>query len=184
MTFNRQIWRNIVDYALNLTSHKPWIREECGFMLYAVMNSMLLPQDDLQCATSIAVGFQTHNLYYTPEGIAIWTALSSCYPRVPLPKGLWSGDGPLSKGNEKQLARVLRYALSDPTSPSEIEHAKRPQERKAALHFTWQVILSNLFKSHTVNSTNEIQCRKTQEFERFWKSCVDGMFHYVTHSAV
>ena len=183
MTFNRQIWRNIVDFALTLASHKPWIREECGFMLYALINSMLLPQDDLQCVTSIAVGFQTHNLYYTPEGIAIWIALALCYPRVPLPKGLWSGDGPLSKGNEKRLARVLHDALSNPTSPSETEHSKRPLERKAALHYSWQVILSNLFKSHKVDSTNEFPCRIPLDFERFWKSCVDGMFRSVTYFA-
>ena len=170
---DRQSWNDIVDAVLEMALQKPRLREECGFMLYGIIESSLLPQD-LLWATSVATGLHTHNLHSTPEGIALNLALLTKYPGIPLPNTPWYGNDPLHHNNMKQLALVFRDAFSNPVvSPQDVTS---PQSfcSKAPLHFVWHTIIPTLFNDHIRKSPEGLARSNLVGFQEFWRSLVDS----------
>ena len=113
------------------------------------------------------------NLVRTPEGLAIWLQIQSCFPETKLPKGVWKHRDPLHKDELKALALVMK----DAKARSQPEQDQSVQSQGAAvwtqqLHFAWDVLLAELQRTPGANLHGRTAKRIT--LPDFWMTIVDG----------
>ncbi|KAL9124859.1 MAG: hypothetical protein Q9217_005864, partial [Psora testacea] len=168
-------WAELLDIILNLARKKAWLREECGYMLYATIQRSRLPNHDLQYAQIALQRLQSHGLMKTPEGVAIWAATRANYPALALPCSVWHNDDPLDRKEKATLAQVLKEAFV--TSSAHIDDGQKIAQMgqwNPKIHFAWPAVLPQLF---SVPST-ELPRKGTNPLTRmtlkeFWDTCVD-----------
>lgn len=165
------IWDHILDIICELAMKKPWLREECGFVLFTAVQ--MLQKQDSQRAQSVIDKLHIKGLSKSSEGVAVWVALYANFPDLQFPSGIWRHENPLNHKEIRKLARTLKEA---PATESTDNIAESKHLQKGAwssnVHFAWDVILTKLLTGEP--AIKELRKSKNVSFARFWEQCVDG----------
>ena len=144
-------------------------------MLYAALEASSLPHHEPDYASRILDKLHSHRLAKTPEGIAIWLAVLSKYPKAALPMGVWHHEDPLSQCEKTVLAQVLREAPSQIVSLDEGQMATQTGRWNAKVHFAWHVVLSQVLSTPQARHKHSVErSSRRLNFEDFWIECVDS----------
>jgi DNA polymerase phi len=178
---NPDQWKRVLDLICDLAIKKPWLRQECGWV---VLTSIASGGPDVpeQFAIDSVEVLVANKLIRTPEGLAIWLTTARLFPHAKLPKSVWKHGDPLATKDVNLLADILKDARSQSQADAESE-AQGSARWSAALHFAWDVVLGELFRdsgpashngSHNgLHSVTDKNGRVT--FALFWQKAVDGM---------
>lgn len=155
-------WSVILAKLIELAKRKPWIKEECGWVIVEALAQMSEEQAKYTLDQLVDAG-----LALTPEGVGIWLTARKQFPDAKLPSKPWGKSGnPLD--NLQSLAKALKESSTNDENNVQTQLVKsgswNPQ-----LHFVWNLVLSQYAagaKGKTGNS----------DFEHFWKVAVDGTF--------
>jgi len=155
-------WSTILEKLLDLAKKKPWIREECGWVVVEALGQMNQSQ-----AEDTLEQVQNAGLAQSPEGVGIWLTARNRFPDMKFPSKPWGHSGnPLE--HLKSLAKALKESSSSEDG-EKTQQAKQTGNWNAQLHWVWNVVLANYgaavkMKRHGIKS----------DFENFWKVAVDG----------
>jgi DNA polymerase phi len=158
-----QEWQEFVTAVMTLMCEKQWLRRECGAMLYEYLVGVGkgLPTDRLQI---IVDGLHENSLWKTPEGVAIWLALTKSPTKVKLPKGIWHHNDPLTANERTVLSKVIQEIPIDDDQGGKAGSGSR----QTAPSFAWPVVLGELYGGS----------RSAKDFTQFWTQVVEsGLFH-------
>ncbi|TQS35944.1 hypothetical protein Golomagni_03620 [Golovinomyces magnicellulatus] len=159
-------WKLVLEEIFGLAKRKPWIRQECGWMIIEALEQM---DYDQILVTLNALCDQ--GLSKTPEGVGIWLIARNKHPLIQDKSLLkvW-GDKANPLDQLQSLAKVLRES-SEPEKKVEelegIQPVKQTGNWNAKLHFVWDIIL----KQFTMK-TKDTESSQA-EFGKFWKIIVD-----------
>ncbi|KAE8403028.1 DNA polymerase phi-domain-containing protein [Aspergillus pseudonomiae] len=168
-------WTKLLDLVFDLAKKKPWIREECGWIVYRCVYELSAQNADAKFVESALERLCTNDLARTPEGVSIWLAAKELFPKVQLPSKVWKHDDPLDAKERNQLAKVMKES-----SVSEAEGENKGSKAKASgvwnskLHFAWDAVLSRLSETSAKESKSKTS---RLSFIDFWTEVVDnGLF--------
>ncbi|RAL17601.1 DNA-directed DNA polymerase POL5 [Aspergillus homomorphus CBS 101889] len=180
-------WTRLLDLVFELAKKKPWLREECGWVVYRCVfelaSSSSKKNDKKQEAVDAVSFVETalerlcaHDLAKTPEGISVWLAARDLFPSAKVPAKVWKHDDPLDARERNSLAKVMKDS-SDSSSGSgaAVEatgaNAKSSGVWSSKLHFAWDVVLGRLAEAETAAKKSRLG------FAEFWTEVVDnGLF--------
>jgi len=155
-------WHIILEKLLKLGEKKPWIREECGWVIAEALNQMKPGQAEYTLEQVVEAG-----LALTPEGVAIWLMARAQFPDMRFPSKPWGQSGnPLE--HLKSLGKALKES-SSPNDDQKTQQAKQTGNWNPKLHFVWNVLLTHYITA-LKTKTDDVKL----EFENFWKVSVDG----------
>ena len=175
-------WKRLLDLICVIANKKPWLKQECGWILYNCVRSFassktVVPDD---FALDVVEKLTAHKLIRTPEGLAIWLEVGEAFPDAKLPKHVWKHRDPLSKNNISLLADVLKDAKTRDNS-DEAEHKSQGKAIwSAQLHFAWEVVLLRLYQQTAPISKSGVKGKegksdhKSIDLEIFWNKAIDG----------
>jgi len=168
-------WLRMLDILCALAIKKPWLRQECGWLLATCIAS-----SSGETAQAFAVDaietLSANKLIRTPEGVAIWLTIVRVFPQAKLPKTTWKHGDPLAKKDVSLLADILKDARTQPEADQDAE-AQGSARWSASLHFAWDVVLAELIRptvDGSKNGTNGTKKNERLTFDVFWKKVVDG----------
>ncbi|KAK4939403.1 DNA-directed DNA polymerase [Elasticomyces elasticus] len=170
-------WLRVLNLLCALAIKKPWLRQECGWLLATCIAS-----SSGEIAQAFAVDaietLSTNKLIRTPEGVAIWLTTVRVFPHAKLPKSTWKHGDPLARKDVALLADILKDARTQPEADPDSE-AQGSARWSANLHFAWDVVLGELIRDFPTtvdgdkNGTNGTKKNERITFEMFWKKVVD-----------
>ncbi|KIX95770.1 uncharacterized protein Z520_08478 [Fonsecaea multimorphosa CBS 102226] len=171
-------FKRLLDIVCALAIKKPWLRQECGWVLY---NCIVSDQDDLPESLSLHIidKLVANKLIRTPEGVAIWLVASRRFPSVKLPKSTWKSGHPLVKKDVNILADILKDAKVQQEEGDSDLKSQGSARWSANLHFAWEVVLAETFRNTSRESgvrkdvKNSIRGDDKITFDLFWKVVVD-----------
>ncbi len=167
------IWSNILDIVYDLAKKKPWLREECGFILFNSVQT--LSGKDPKYAQLIIDKLQTNGISKTPQGLAIWIRIQATFPSVGFPQGVWHHQDPLNRKKKSKLAKILMEA---PTTSSSQNGNESEGTTKGAwstkLQFAWDAILAELLDIRPQGLQRNSKAAKRIDFAEFWEECIDS----------
>ncbi|OAP59061.1 hypothetical protein AYL99_06359 [Fonsecaea erecta] len=171
--FNR-----LLDIVCALAIKKPWLRQECGWVLY---NCIVSAQNALPESLSLFISEKlvANKLIRTPEGVAIWLATSRRFPNAKLPKSAWKSGHPLAKKDVNILADILKDARAQQEEGDSELNSQGAARWSANLHFAWEVVLAETFRNTPEGfgvgkgAKNSMQADDKITFDLFWKVVVD-----------
>ena len=150
-------WRRLLDLLCLIASKKPWLRQECGWLLYKIVG--VLPDD---FRNVLEPTLRAHDMVRTPEGVAI--ALKLIAASGSADGSGWQDGHPLAKKKVANLAGIMKDARSKQELDQERElHGSAiwtPQ-----LHFAWEVVLTEMYAGK--------KGKKLLDFETFWLQVAD-----------
>jgi DNA polymerase phi len=175
-------WKRLLDLISGIANKKPWLKQECGWILYNCIKSfaasgVAVPDD---YALEVVEKLTAHKLIRTPEGLATWLEVSENFPDAKLPKHVWKHRDPLSKGDIGLLADVLKDAKTRANSDEDEHKSQGKAIWSAQLHFAWDVVLARLYAqaapttNGTTNGTHPKSDHKTINLDTFWAKAVEG----------
>lgn len=159
------VWKRLLDLICGLATKKPWLRQECGWIL---ANCLASNRDSLpeEFAVEVIEKLAAHKLVRSPEGLAIWLTAERLFLTAKLPKSVWKNGDPLAKKDVNVLADILKDARGHSDQPEELE-PQGSARWSANLHFAWDVVLDELFREDGKN-------KKRISFDLFWDTVVDS----------
>jgi DNA polymerase phi len=171
----QQYWQRVLEITFGLGRLKPWLREQCTFV---VSQSIPLLKNvdggDTYAAASVDTIY-SNGLLRTADGIAIVFAVKETFPEVKINEAVWAGD-PLRPANIKLLKEVLLESSSN--SDEEFDVAQVAAQRGSwshNAHFVWNHILRILSQNElATNGLSNGQAHNAISFEEFWQAVVDG----------
>ena len=156
-----QQWQHLIEYILDLAQQKPWLRRECGYMLYEYMVSASGKQLPSGRVQDVMEACHSKGFLQSPEGVGIWLTVSDAFPSVKLPKGVWSHKNPLSSSEATNLSKLM---LENAVRDDDVRN--KAGSRQVTPSFAWKVVLSSLYRDD-----------KPKHFRHFWEeTVVNGMF--------
>jgi DNA polymerase phi len=156
-------WFTILNKLFELQEKKPWIREECGWVILEAFEQMDQDQAQRTLRKLHEVG-----LAGSPEGVGIWLAARNRFPNMKFPSKPWGHSGnPLE--HLKTLAKALKESEEKDKGDQDAKQAKQTGNWNPKLHFVWSLVLAQFAErlEHAEDSG-------LAEFENFWKVVVDG----------
>lgn len=167
-----QLWGNLLQLICDLALKKQWLRQECGWLFFNSISYLLSSDLKFEFALAIIESMEANNLVRTPEGVAVWLRVRSCYPETALPKHVWKHRDPLSKAEADSLSEVMKDARAKPQPESSDPSAPQGAGTwSQQLHFSWDVILRDICLPA---SGDEKVSNKRMTFEKFWANVVDS----------
>ncbi|OQO11614.1 hypothetical protein B0A48_03341 [Cryoendolithus antarcticus] len=157
----------LIGAVVEQMAEKPWMRRDCGAMLYEFLASRAGSQLSPERLQTIIDWLSAKALWKTPEGVALWM-LFGARPAIRLPVGVWDKKGPLAKSERHVLSKVLQEVPvedGDSTTTSS-------GSRQAAPSFAWSVIMRAMHQSDKAASEH-LDMPMTENFPTFWAACVD-----------
>lgn len=155
-------WNIILHKLIKLSEKKPWIREECGWVIAEALGQMSQKQAEGTLNVLLEAG-----LALSPEGVGIWLMARSQFPDMKFPSKPWGQSGnPLE--HLKSLGKALKESSSGDDA-AKTQQAKQTGNWNPKLHFVWNVILG-----HYITAIKDKTEGIRLEFENFWKVAVDG----------
>lgn len=167
-----QLWRDLLHLICRLALKKQWLRQECGWLLFTSISYLRSSDAGQEFATAIVDSMNANRFIRTPEGVAVWLEVRSCYPEALLPQSVWKHRDPLRVSEVNSLAEVMKDARAK-QQPS-TEESTAPQGAAAwsqQLHFCWDVVLRELYL--TVEKNVKVSTKRIT-FARFWDTVVDS----------
>ena len=173
---NQGSWERVLDLIVGIAIKKPWLREECGWILYSAVNSLSAVPDGQAYATTL-ISRLGNGLLKSPEGIAIWIATRRNFPKLKLPPSVYHDDDPLHKKEKSTVARILKEGSSISVSEQDDEQTQQSYAGvwNARLNFAWQVVFDELAQRSEKGSFR---------FADLWKEAVEGerSVHFVINA--
>ncbi|KAI9367618.1 DNA polymerase phi-domain-containing protein [Aspergillus egyptiacus] len=169
-------WKQVLELVFELAKKKPWIREECGWIIYRCIHDLASQKADPKIVGTAIEHLCSNDLSRTPEGVAIWLAAKDRFPGLSLPSKTWKNDDPLDSKERNQLAKVMKESSSG-ESGGEGEGAAKPSGVwNSKLHFAWDALLTSLNSTPTKESKSKGSGSRLS-FLDFWTEVVDnGLF--------
>jgi DNA polymerase phi len=153
-------WSAILEKLTELARKKPWIREECGWVIMEALAQMRQSQAEQTLQVLHDAG-----LANTPEGVGIFMTARDRFPGLKVPSKPWGPTGnPLDR--LQSLAKALKESSHD--DGSKTQEAKLTGNWNPKLHFVWDTVLVQFANAHRENGVG------MPDFENFWKVAVDG----------
>jgi len=160
---NDEMWNVILGKLLELAKKKPWIREECGWVIVEAVAQMSQGQAEFTLESLYVAG-----LALSPEGVGIWIKAKGRFPTMKFPNKPWGPTGnPLDR--LQSLAKALKESSPNDDGPATIKQAKQTGNWNPQLHFVWGIVLSQF-----ATAAQQKQSGVASDFENFWKVAVDG----------
>ncbi|PIG85122.1 DNA polymerase V [Aspergillus arachidicola] len=168
-------WTKLLDLVFDLAKKKPWIREECGWIVYRCVYELSAQKAETKFVESALERLCTNELARTPEGVAIWLAAKDLFPKVKLPSKVWKHDDPLDVKERNQLAKVMKESsVSEAEGENKGGNPKSSGVWNSKLHFAWDAVLSRLSETSAKESKSKTS---RLSFSDFWTEVVDnGLF--------
>jgi len=152
-------WDPVFQKLLALSDKKPWIREECGWIMVEALGWMQQKQAEATLEKLYEAGLAS-----SPEGVGIWITAKTRFPEIKFPKKPWGKNGnPLD--HLKELAKALKESSSNDDAEKG-QQAKQTGNWNPRLHFVWNIVLAQ-YAEATKSKTES-------DFGNFWKVAVDG----------
>lgn len=168
-----EAWTTILNIVYDLAKKKPWLRDECGFILFKSIRT--LKGKDLKYAQLLVETLLAKGLSKTAQGVAIWIGVHAEFPTTDLPHGVWRHEDPLNRKETSRLAKILMEA---PTATSPENSLELETTAKGAwttkLQFAWDVILAELMAVQPQGPQKNTRFAKRVKFSDFWKECIDS----------
>ncbi|RAK82890.1 DNA polymerase V [Aspergillus costaricaensis CBS 115574] len=169
-------WTKLLDLVFELAKKKPWIREECGWIIYRCIYELAAQKADAKFLESALERLCLNDLARTPEGVAIWLAAKDLFPEVKFPSKVWKHDDPLDAKERNQLAKVMKESSSADSESEGGNKAKSSGVWNSKLHFAWDTVISRLADAPTKESKSKGSSSRIS-FADFWTEVVDnGLF--------
>lgn len=157
-----EYWDKVLYILAQLARKKPWMREECGFIIVEAFEQM----DQLQVEGTLEI-LEKAGLAFSPEGVGIWLTARKKFPEMAFPSKPWGRSGNPLK-HLSALAKVLKESSST-AGKENGEMAQQTGNWHPQLHFVWDRVLETCLDDNTERSTTV-----ETEFKDFWKVVVDG----------
>ncbi|GKZ37240.1 DNA-directed DNA polymerase [Aspergillus brasiliensis] len=169
-------WIKLLDLVLDLAKKKPWIREECGWIIYRCVYELAAQKADVKFLDSALEQLHSNELARTPEGVAIWLAAKDLFPNAKFPSKVWKHDDPLDAKERNQLAKVMKESSSADSEGESGNKAKSSGVWNSKLHFAWDTVIRRLADAPTKESKSKGSSSRIS-FADFWTEVVDnGLF--------
>jgi DNA polymerase phi len=175
-------WKRLLDLICGIANKKPWLKQECGWILYGCVKTFVLSETSVpdDFALDVVEKLTAHKMIRTPEGLAIWLEVSQAFPDTKLPKDVWKHRDPLSKKDITLLADVLKDAKTRSNSDEDEHKSQGRAVWSAQLHFAWDVVLACLYNLSGYTLSGELdrshpkKDHKTIDLSYFWTNAVEG----------
>ena len=168
-----EAWTTILNIVYDLAKKKPWLRDECGFILFQSIRT--LKGKDVKYAQILIDKLLAKGFSKTTQGVAIWIGVQAGFPSIDLPHGVWRHEDPLNRKETSRLAKILMEA---PTATSPEYSLELETTAKGAwttkLQFAWDVILAELMAVQAKGLHKNTRLAKRVKFGDFWKECIDS----------
>ncbi|KMU72691.1 hypothetical protein CISG_03126 [Coccidioides immitis RMSCC 3703] len=169
-------WSKLLFLIFELAKKKPWLREECGYIIYCAVRDIASKKAGIQYVDAIIKGLAENGLARTPEGVAIWLAVMESSLPVNFASGVWQNNNPLHSKERSSLAKIMKES-SDLHAEQNGENgtANRSGVWNPKLHFAWDPILAKLYTFSQGKKGDKSS--KQISFPDFWTEVVDnGLF--------
>ena len=173
-----EAWSNILDIIYDLAKKKPWLREECGFILF---NSVqILKGKEVKYAQLMINKLVANGLSKTSQGVAIWLGITATFPSIDLPHGVWHHEDPLNRNESSKLIKILMEAPAIASSQEDPESQVTIKGTWGTkLPFAWEVVMAGLLDVQLGHQQQSAKCSKRIEFAKFWEDCIDSKSSHV-----
>ncbi|EER41650.1 DNA polymerase V [Histoplasma capsulatum var. duboisii H88] len=170
-------WVKILTTLFALAKKKPWLREECGWIIFCSLRDIQTHGFDVKYAKTALDVLCQNGLAKTPEGVSIWIAAIDLFSTMKFPEGVWKHGSPLHVRERATLAKIMKE-----TSESQSEHGKENDKAQNSgvwnpkLHFAWDIVLQKLYTrpSNQNGSSRTQDLNATQaSFTDIWTDVVD-----------
>ncbi|KAK2786300.1 DNA-directed DNA polymerase [Onygenales sp. PD_12] len=173
-------WTKILSVLYDLALKKPWLREECGWIIFCSFRDMHAQKVDAKFAQSALDALCQNGLAKTPEGVAIWVIAKELFPKLTFPEGIWQHGSPLHVREKATLAKIMKETSeSEPEPGKENGKAQNSGVWNPKLHFAWDLLLQRLYiQSQEQDQAKEKSSKETlASFNDIWTEVVDnGLF--------
>ncbi|ODM17452.1 hypothetical protein SI65_07127 [Aspergillus cristatus] len=167
-------WTKLLDLVFDLAKKKPWIREECGWIIYRCIYDLSSQKVDSKYVEAALERLSSFGLVRTPEGVAIWLAAKDLFPKANFPGKAWKHDDPLDARERNQLAKVLKESSVETENENQENKPKSTGVWNSKLHFAWDAVLSMIPAAKETKSKKD---SSRLSFLDFWTDVVDnGLF--------
>jgi DNA polymerase phi len=176
-----QDWDRIVAALVELGKAKPWLQEECGWILWRALYELASQNADVKYSESVIEIISSKDIVKSPEGVAIWLLVQDSFPTAKLPQELWKyNNDPLDRRDMSTLVKIMKQA-------SEAEEGSQSASTSvwnSKLHFAWDAILKRLHDTKPGDDKQEKRDKKKKKesritFEEFWKEVVDSTYLFL-----
>ncbi|CAG8051443.1 unnamed protein product [Penicillium olsonii] len=166
-------WSQVIDLVFELAQKKPWIREECGWIIYQCIYDLAGRKMDNKYVEVALERLCSHDLARSPEGISIWLAAKDMFPEATFPSKVWKHDDPLDTKERSSLSKIMKESGAGASeSENKTNAAKSSGVWNSKLHFAWDAVLSR-----TSLESKEKSKKSRLSFADFWVEVVDnGLF--------
>ncbi|KAJ5533166.1 hypothetical protein N7494_009718 [Penicillium frequentans] len=165
-----EYWTKVLILIFDLAQTKPWIREECGWILYRCVYDLSARDMDAKFVEAILEGLCTHEVARSPEGVAVWLAAKDMFPKVNYPSKVWKHDDPLDTKERNSLSKIMKESSAEEAQGE--SKAKNSGVWNSKLHFAWDAVISRTGESDKSKSKSS-----RLSFSDFWTEVVDnGLF--------
>lgn len=166
---------------LDIAKKKPWLREECGWIIYRSIHDLAAQKADVKFAETALGHVHANDMVKSPEGVAIWLAVKDTYPTATFPSNCWKHDDPLNTREQASLSKVMKESSKDADSNQgkEQQGLKTSGSWNPKLHFAWDVILTKFYEVSATNGASKDRSSKSSRlgFREFWTEVVDSKHH-------
>ncbi|ETS87916.1 hypothetical protein PFICI_01744 [Pestalotiopsis fici W106-1] len=159
-------WATILDLLVKLADRKVWMKSHCAWVIVQSLPQMGQERAGETLKKLVEVGWGK-----TAEGVGLWIAAASTYPKLKMPSKPWSD--PMATKSIPELANVLKENVKQDTGNKEAGASKSmPSSWNSQLHFVWDLILA-----YFIAQTKTSKGVDTEQFKLFWGTVVDdGLF--------
>ncbi|KAL8753011.1 MAG: hypothetical protein Q9184_005553, partial [Pyrenodesmia sp. 2 TL-2023] len=173
-------WPTILDIIYGLAKKKPWLREECGWILHSACQTLKDGDWNPSFIEVLVERLCQVGLAKTPEGVAIWLKARTAFPGADLPSNVWRGENPLHKKELSKLAKTLKETSVGEDAKESNGEVAHKGSWSSKLHFVWMVIFTKL--ANAAPASSSIETSKTITFGQFWQEAVDDQLFAQTAS--
>ncbi|KAI0176827.1 DNA polymerase phi-domain-containing protein [Pestalotiopsis sp. NC0098] len=160
-------WTTILDLLLKLGEKKVWMKSHCAWVIVQSLPQMGEDRTGETLKKLVDAGWGK-----TAEGVGLWIAAASTYPKLKLPSKPWSD--PMATKSIPELANVLKENVKQDTGNKEAAAVSKsmPSSWNSQLHFVWDLILA-----YFIAQTKTGKGVDTEQFKLFWSTVIDdGLF--------
>lgn len=182
-------WTRLLDCVFELAKKKPWLREECGWIVYRCVLDLAASRKSEGKKEQVNVALVevalerlcAHDLARTPEGVAVWLAAKEAFPSAKFPAKVWKHEDPLDAKERVSLGKVMKDSSDSSASSSASEDGDGQKKGSSGvwnskLHFAWDVVLGRLAQVPKAKAKGE---SSRLGFAEFWTEVVDSMFPFL-----
>jgi DNA polymerase phi len=162
-------WTKVLDLIFELAQKKPWLREECGWIIYRCVYDLSSRNMDAKFVEAAVERLCSYGLAASPEGVAIWLAAKDMFPNANFPNKTWKHDDPLDPKERGSLSKIMKESSSEQGEGE--NKSKSSGVWNSKLHFAWEAVMSRTSDGSSKSKSARLS------FADFWLEVVDnGLF--------